>query len=125
MKLDKEFKQDVDSTFKETDYIGKKIGIRIFLVVIVVACLSAAGGVTYKKWRVDKDREIFKQSVTYNEQAVSFLAESFRQYNLAEDEIEKNSIMQYVVLRYPNLDVEIIENSTLNQFYKKCLTGGN
>lgn len=125
MKLDKEFKQDVDSTFKETDYIGKKIGIRIFLVVIVVVCLSALGGVTYKKWRVDKDREIFKQSVTYNEQAVSFLAESFRQYNLAEDEIEKNSIMQYVVLRYPNLDVETIENSTLSQFYKKCLTGGN
>lgn len=125
MKLDKEFKQDVDSTFKETDYIGKKIGIRIFLVVIVVVCLSVIGGVTYKKWRVDKDREIFKQSVTYNEQAVSFLAESFRQYNLAEDEIEKNSIMQYVVLRYPNLDVETIENSTLSQFYKKCLTGGN
>lgn len=124
-KLDKDFIQEVNTTFKKADYIGKKAIVRILFIAMAVVFLTTIGGVAYKKWRVDKDREIYKQSVTYKETAASFLTDSFRQYNATEDEEKKKSIMQYVVLRYPNLDIDAIENETLSQFYRKCIHGGN
>lgn len=124
-KLDNEFKNEVKQGFQEADYISRKIGIRIAIVVLVIAILGTIGGFAAKKWRVEKDREIFKQSTTYNEGAATFLADCYQQYNAAETSAEKNSIMQYVIMRYPNLDTDAIENQTLKQFYNKCLIGGN
>lgn len=73
------------------------------------------------KWQKNADREVFKNSVAYTEQAASFLAKSYKEYNKAESGTEKNTIMEYVILRYPNLDTDSIDNSTLRQFYIKCL----
>ena len=123
-KLDEKFKSDVNNDFKEWDYIGKKLGIRILIVVLVIGILASVGNVAYKKWRVDQNREIFKESVAYNEAAAAFLADRYQEYNAAETTAEKASIMQYVVMRYPNLDTDEIDNSTLKQFYNKCLNGG-
>lgn len=122
MKLDKDYKKDVKREFAEADYIGMKIGIRIFLVILIISVLSIFAHFAYKEWRVEKERNIFKNSTTYTESAASFIADSYRQYNLTDDDAEKATIMEYVIMRYPNLDTKTIENETLRQFYNKCLT---
>lgn len=123
-KLDKDFKNEVNQEFKEVDYVGRRIGVRIFLVILIISIVASIGGVVYKKWRVEKDREIFKQSTTYTESASSFLAKSLKEYNQSEDEISKKAIADYVIQRYPNLDLEDIDNIDLKNFYRKCMNGG-
>lgn len=123
-KLSKDFKNEVNQDFREFDYVGKKVAIRILVVVLIIGLLATVGNVLYKEWKTDKDRDIFKNSVTYTESAASFLADSYKEYNEAETDAEKNAIMQYVIMRYPNLDTDSIDNMTLRQFYNKCLIGG-
>lgn len=124
-KLDKEFKKEVNEVTRMGTYVGWKIGIRILLVIIVIGVLGTIGNVAYKKYTTEKNREIFKESVSYNETAAGFLADSYKQYVDAPDESEKKAIMKYVTMRYPNLDTDEIENDILKQFYNKCLLGGN
>lgn len=121
MRLDKEFKNEVNQEFKEVDYVGRKVFVRGLIVVLVLVVLGSIGGVIYKKWKTDQDRQIFKHSVAYNESVASFLADSYKQYNDAETGAEKNIIIEYVTMRYPNLDSSNIENDTLRLFYEKCL----
>lgn len=124
-KLDKEFKQDVDKEVRDGTYVVRKIGTKILIAIAVLSVLGGIGGVGYTltigKWQKNAEREVFKDSVTYTEQAASFLAKSYKEYNEAENDTEKNTIMEYVILRYPNLDMDSIDNSTLKQFYIKCL----
>lgn len=124
-KLDKEFKQDVNKEVREGTYVVRKIGTKILIVIAVLSVLGGIGGVGYTltigKWQKNAEREVFKDSVAYTEQAASFLAKSYKEYNEAESNTEKNTIMEYVILRYPNLDTDSIDNSTLKQFYIKCL----
>lgn len=124
-RLDKEFKEKVNKDVSEGSYLFLKVGIRILLVVGVLVTLLVFGKVMLKKFTVEKEREIFKQSVTYTENAASFLADSYKQYNEAETESEKRTIMEYVIMRYPNLDVDGIDNEKLKNFYNKCVIGGN
>lgn len=125
MRLDNEFKKDIDREFKEGDYIAKKSLARGVLLVVILVIFFGAIGFGYKKIAVDANREIFKHSVAYTETAANFLAKEYREYNQAETDVEKTAIMQYVTKRYPNLDTDEIENSDLRSFYKKCLYGGN
>lgn len=124
-KLDKEFKREVDNEFREVDYVGRKVGTRILIAIIVLVILGGIGGVGYTltigRWQKNAEREVFKEGVAYTEQAASFLAKSYKEYNDAESDTEKNTIMEYVIMRYPNLDTDSIDNSTLKQFYIKCL----
>lgn len=69
----------------------------------------------------ERREEVFKSSTAYTEQVASFLAKSYKEYNEAESDTEKNTIMEYAILRYPNLDTDSIDNSMLRQFYIKCL----
>ena len=124
-KLDKEFKQDVDKEVREGIYIVRKVGTKILIAIAVLAILGGIGGVGYTltigKWQKNAEREVFKSSTAYTEQVASFLAKSYKEYNKAESDTEKNTIMEYVILRYPNLDTDSIDNSTLRKFYIKCL----
>lgn len=124
-KLNKEFKNEVDSEIREGSYVARQIGKRLLVSLLVITVLGGFFGVGYTltigKWQKNADREVFKNSVAYTEQAASFLAESYKEYNEAENDTEKNTIMEYVILRYPNLDTDSIDNSTLRQFYIKCL----
>lgn len=124
-KLDKDFKNEFDNDLREGTYVTRKIGIRILIAIAVVIVLSGIGGVGYTltvgKWQKNAEREAFKDSVAYTEQAASFLAKSYKEYNEVEGDTEKNTIMEYVILRYPNIDTDSIDNSTLKQFYIKCL----
>lgn len=124
-KLDKEFKNEVNNEFREMDYVGRKVGTRILIAIVVLVILGGIGGVGYTltigRWQKNAEREVFKEGVAYTEQAASFLAKSYKEYNDAESDTEKNTIMEYVIMRYPNLDTDSIDNSTLKQFYIKCL----
>lgn len=123
-KLDKKFKDEVNQDFREFDYVSRKAILRVLVIVLIIGVLSTVGSVLYKEWKTDKNRDIFKNSVTYTESVASFLADSYKEYNEAETDAGKNAIMQYVIMRYPNLDMDSIDNTTLRQFYNKCLIGG-
>ncbi len=125
MKLDNEFKRDIDRDFNEGDYIAKKFFTRGVLIVVLLVIIFGAIGFGYKKFAVNANREIFKDSIAYTETAANFLAKEYQEYNKAETDVEKTAIMQYVINRYPNLDTDDIKNHELKSFYEKCLRGGN
>lgn len=97
--------------------------LALLAVVIVVGGTYTAikWDMIVDKWQTEADREVFKQTTTYSEAAASFLADSYKQYNDAETDADKNTIMEYVVMRYPNLDTNSIDNVTLRSFYNQCL----
>ena len=47
------------------------------------------------KWQTEAEREVFKETTAYSEAAASFLADSYKQYNNAETDADKNTIMEY------------------------------
>lgn len=124
-KLDKEFKKEFDNDLREATYATRKIGVRILVCILILAVLGGVGGVAYTKTigkaQKNAEREVFKETVAYTEQETSFLAKSYKEYNDAETDSDKNAIMEYVIMRYPNLDIDSIDNDTLRQFYVKCL----
>lgn len=97
---------------------------RGILVVILLVILFGGIAFGYKMFAVEANHEIFKNSTAYTEAAAEFLAKSYREYNQAKAEDEKAAIMDYVVKRYPNLDLDKIENYDLENFYRQCLRGG-
>ena len=124
-KLDKEFKEEFDKELREGTYVTRKIGVRILVGIAIIAVLGGVSGVAYTrtigKAQKNAEREVFKSTVAYTEQAANFLAKSYKEYNEAETDADKNTIMEYVIMRYPDLDTDSIDNSTLRQFYLKCL----
>ena len=124
-KLDREFKEEFDNELREATYVTRKIGTKILIGIVILVILGGIGGVGYAltigKWQKNAEREVFKDSVANTEQAASFLAKSYKEYNDAETEADKKTIMEYVIMRYPNLDTDSIDNGTLKQFYIKCL----
>ena len=124
-KLDREFKEEFDNELREATYATRKIGIKILIGIVILVILGGIGGVGYTltiaKWQKNAEREVFKDSVAYTEQAASFLAKSYKEYNDAETEAEKKTMREYVIMRYGNLNTDSIDNSALKQFYIKCL----
>lgn len=127
MHLDHDFRkeQDIDRAFIEGDYVGRKLFNRVVVIVVLSVVIFGAIGFGYKRFAVDANREIFKHSTAYTETVANFLAKEYREYNQAETDVEKTAIMEYVIDRYPNLELEDIENGDLKSFYRQCLKGGN
>ncbi|WP_285829512.1 hypothetical protein [Bacteroides acidifaciens] len=100
----------------------KNVLLALLAVVIVVSGTYTAikWDTIVGKWQTEAEREVFKQTTTYSEAAASFLADSYKQYNDAETDADKNTIMEYVIMRYPNLDTDSIDNNKLRQFYNQC-----
>lgn len=124
-KLDRDFKNEVDTEVREGTYVFRKIAARVIVFIIAVVAIGGFGGVIYTstigKAQKNAEREVFKESVTYTEAAASFLAKEYKEYNDAETSEDKKTIMQYVIMRYPNLDTDSIDNDELRRFYNKCL----
>ena len=101
----------------------KNVLLALLVVVIVVGGTYTAikWDMIVDKWQTEADREVFKQTTTYSEAVASFLADSYKRYNDAETDADRNTIMEYVVMRYHNLDTDSIDNSKLRQFYNQCL----
>lgn len=95
-----------------------------FLAVILVVggtYTAIQWGMIVSKWETEAEREVFKETTAYSETAATFLADSYRQYNDADSDSEQSAIMEYVIMRYPNLDTHSIDNDTLRRFYNQCL----
>lgn len=124
-KLDRDFKNEVDTEVREGTYVFRKIAARVIVFIIAVVAIGGFGGVIYTstigKAQKNAEREVFKESVAYTEAAASFLAKEYKEYNDAETSEDKKTIMQYVIMRYPNLDIDSIGNDELRRFYNKCL----
>ena len=124
-KLDKEFKEEFDNELREGTYAIRKVGVRVLAGLAIITVIGGLGGVAYtrtiEKAQKNAEREVFKSTVAYTEQAASFLAKSYKEYNDSETDSDKKTIMEYVIMRYPDLDTNSIDNSTLRQFYLKCL----
>ena len=122
---EKSFKEDFDKEFNNGTYAVRKTGVAVLLAVVIIIVLGGIIGVGYTstigKAQKNAEREVFKDSVAYTEQAASFLAKSYKEYNDAESDKDKDAVMEYVIMRYPNIDTDSIDNDTLKQFYMKCL----
>lgn len=127
MREKNEFQKGIDTDFQEAGYVGRRFGfwmVIILVIIIVVGGLISVGYTyTIKKAQTNAEREVFKNTVAYTEQMSSFLAKSYKEYNDAETDSDKSAIMEYVVMRYPNIDTNSIDNATLKSFYNKCLKG--
>lgn len=82
----------------------RNILLALLAVIIVVGGTYTAiqWDAIVGKWETEAEREVFKQTTTYSE-------------------ADKNTIMEYVIMRYPNLDTDSIDNDTLRRFYNQCL----
>lgn len=124
-KLNKEFKNEFDDEFRKGTYATRKTGLVAVLIIMALIAIFGIGNVIYTKTigleQKNAEREVFKKSVAYNEAAASFLAKEYNEYSKAETEADKKTIMQYVIIRYPNLDVDGIDNMSLKTFYTKCM----
>lgn len=122
---ERDFKENFDREFNNGTYAARKTGIAVLLAVVIIIVLGGVIGVGYTltigKAQKNAEREVFKDSVAYTEQAASFLAKSYKEYNDAESDEDKDAVMEYVIMRYPNIDTDSIDNDTLKQFYLKCL----
>lgn len=127
MREKSDFQKEVDNELKETGYVGRRVIIRVIIIFVIIAAIVGVGGVIYtytiQKAQTNAEREVFKNTVAYTEQMSSFLAKSYKEYNDAETDSDKSAIMEYVVMRYPNIDTSSIDNATLKQFYNQCLKG--
>ena len=119
--MNKKTTKEINEEFSIFDYVSHKIMVRAIFVIVIFGVLFGFGAMQYKKYKTEKEREIFKQSTSYNESAASFIADAYVQYNDAESEEDQLAIMKYVRMRYPNLNASHIENATLRQFYNKCI----
>lgn len=126
-KVSKEYKKEWDQDWANTKYSTNSM-TRYFLIggIILVFVLGGVG-LAYKatigKASVNLERELFKHNLHYTEAAASFLADCYQQYNGTDDEEEKRVIKEYVIDRYPNLDLESIDNYKLKVFYESCQLG--
>lgn len=119
-----EFKHELDVAEHIGSHLIQRYLLKTIIVLIIVGAVGFGATFMKKKAIKDAEREIFKSTVTYTESAASFLADSYKQYCNAKDDTEKKAIMEYVSMRYPNLDTDCIQNDQLRIFYNKCI-GGN
>lgn len=124
-KPEKDFKEEFNREFNNGVYATRKTGVAVLIAALVIILLGGIAGIGYTltigRAQKNAEREVFKENVAYTEQAASFLAKSYKEYNEAESDADKDTIMEYVIMRYPNLDTDSIDNDTLKQFYIKCL----
>jgi len=122
-----EFQKEVDTNLKQSDYVGRRVGVRVIIIILVIILIGGLTGVFYtytiQKAQTNAEREVFKSTIAYTEQMASFLAKNYKEYNDTETDADKKAIMEYVILRYPNIDTNSIDNSKLRSFYNKCLEG--
>lgn len=123
MKVDKDFKNEFDGEYANFCYVTRKIGTKIIIWAVVICTVGALGGFGYKYIKTNADREIFKQSVTYNEGKLDDLAKYRLEMSQTDDSIEQAAIQEYVNSVFANFDESKIENNDLRDFLKDCRNG--
>ena len=124
-KIDQEFKDEVNDQIRKGSYITThvlcRVAVSLIIAIVLIGLISVGYTLTIHKMQKNADREVFKSSIAYTEESAQFLAKSYKEYNEADKDDEKKAIMEYVSMRYPNLDIDSIENEKLKNFYLKCI----
>lgn len=120
MKVNKEFKHQFDEDYSNGSYAARRIIIKCILWIVIISVIFGLFGLGWKYFKTNADREIFKQSVTYNEGVLDDLAKYKFEYDKAEDDIEREAIASLVRGRFANYDIRKIENRDLVHFLKEC-----
>jgi hypothetical protein len=101
----------------------------VLTIVLIVGIVFGGGflGLKYKQTfcvaNKDVDRQIFKQSATYNEGKLDDLAKYKLEMAKAEDDVERAAIAELVNSVYANYDESKIENNDLKDFLDDCRDG--
>lgn len=100
----------------------KKLGVIVLSIItsVLLIVLLLVVGFGLKLFSVNSDRYVFKHSVTYTEEEAQFLSKSYKEYNETNSKEEKKAIKEYVIMRYPNISIDSIENMKLRNFYNEC-----
>lgn len=123
MKVDKDFKDEVNSVMSDASYVGRKILTKAVIIILILSIGGAIIGVGFKLFQVNADRKIFKQSVVYNEGVLDDLAKYRFEMQSTSDEVEKTAIAELVNSRFANYDEDKIENDDLKEFLEDCRNG--
>lgn len=123
MKADKEFKQEFNQELANTSYAGRKIGVRILIVVVIFAIMGTLFAAGLRYFNTNADRIIFKQSIAYNEGKLDDLAKYRLEFLQTEDPVERKAIQEYVNSTFANFDESKIENKELRDFLRDCRNG--
>ena len=125
MKLDKEFKNSLNKDINAGSYVARAVLTRVVIGIGAIALVTGIFkiGYTYtiRKQQTNAEREVFKNTIAYTEQMAQNLAKYYKEYNEAKTEEDKKAIQEYVVMIYPNINTETIDNQILKQFYISCL----
>lgn len=105
-----------------------KLVWRLFIVVAVIIILGLGLYLVLTQTLgveiADAKREVFEHTQAYTGSMASFLAKEYKEYKEAVTDVDQKTIMNYVIMRYPNIDVDTIDNKDLKNFYNLCLNGG-
>ena len=94
-----------------------------FITVSIIGSFVVFGPNIYEyfgKQYADADREIFKNTVTYNDGVLDDLAKYNFEYEMAEDDVERAAIADLVRNQFANFDKSKIENDDLKEFLEDC-----
>ena len=84
-KLDRDFKNEVDTEIREGTYIFRKVAARVIAFAIAAVAIGGIGGVIYTstigKAQKNAERGVLKESGAYTVAAPSFLAKEYKEYN--------------------------------------------
>lgn len=120
MKVDKDFKHEFDQDFADASYGLRKILGKIVMWVLILSIIGGIFGAGFRYFRVNADREIFKQSITYNEGMLDDLAKYKYEYDTADSDNARDGIAALVRQRFANFDKSKIENRDLRLFLEDC-----
>lgn len=120
MRPDKDFKDEFNQEFANGNYVTKKIGGKVGIIILIVVIVATVGGFGLKMFNTNADRVVFKQSITYNEGVTDDLAKYKLEMIRSDDDVEKNAIAEMVNSRFANYDESKIENYDLREFLQNC-----
>ena len=120
MKVSKEFKDEYKQEEAEITYVLRRCITWFVSIVVILGIVFGGINIAERYVKKNADREIFKQSVTYNEGMLDDLAKYKFEYDTAEDDIAKEAIKTVVRSRFANYDRSRIENIELRRFLEEC-----
>lgn len=123
MRASKEFKQEFNQEYAEVKYSITKILLDIVKWVLILGIILGCFGFGFKYFSTNADREIFKQSVTYNEGMLDDLAKYRMEMIEAEPGVEQEAIQDLINNRFANFDESKIESRDLRNFLNDCREG--
>lgn len=108
--------------FKE---IGK--GFLAVIIGVVVICALTFGGLAYRRYFAPKsqsiDREVFKETKSYNEGMVQDLSKDKLELSQTKDKDARKAIVEHIIEKYSNFDENRIENRELRNFLIEIKNG--